>query len=130
MKSRVLFSLWGLLILASHASASGECVRVRAQNGYSCMKFSETEKQVARSYGLRLGASYAEVKRTLVRQGWQLDRNWVREQSSSGKKRELVCGAGYDALCSTAFVRRDRHAYLTFSGTKADTPLIGVSDHD
>jgi hypothetical protein len=94
------------------------------------MKFSEAEHQMARSYGLRLGASHAEVKRTLERQGWKVDWDWIRDQSPPDESRELICGSGHDAVCSTAYVLRDRRAYLTFSGTNPGTPLIAVTDRD
>ena len=116
--------------MASHAGGSEPCVQVRAEEGYACMKFSDEEKMAARSYGLRLGAPYQEVKRTLIHKGWKIDRVWVRDQPSMGPHRELLCGAGYDAVCSTVFLRGERRAYLTLSGTNAGTPLIAVEDHE
>ena len=43
-----------------------------------------------------------------------------------GRVGELVCGAGHDAVCSTALVRQGRHAYLTLSATNPGYPLIHI----
>jgi hypothetical protein len=55
-----------------------------------------------------------------------LDQRWVRGQQAMGRVGELVCGAGYDAVCSTALVRQGRHAYLTLSATNPGYPLIHI----
>jgi hypothetical protein len=94
------------------------------------MKFAKTERELARSYGVQLGAPYAKVKRELLRNAWKIDRAWLRNQSAAHHDRELICGAGYDAVCSTAFVRGDRHAYLTMSGTDTGMPLIAIAEKE
>jgi hypothetical protein len=94
------------------------------------MKFEKTEQELARSYGVRLGTPYAKVKRELVRNGWQIDRGWLRNQPAAHREGELICGSGYDAVCSTAFIRGERHAYLTLSGTNTGMPLIGITNEE
>lgn len=84
----------------------------------------------ARSYSVRLGAPYSKVKRQLELKGWRVDAKWVQKQPEVGRVGELLCGAGYDALCSTAMVRGDQHAYLTLSGTNQGEPLVGIADHE
>jgi hypothetical protein len=110
--------------------ASGPCVQVRAENGHACMTFDAAEVKAARTYGLRLGTPYAEVKRTLVRNGWQIDRVWLRAQTPGRRGSDLVCGSGYDAVCSTAFVRAGRRASVTLSATNPGMPLVAVTDEE
>jgi hypothetical protein len=116
--------------LASQAHASEPCVRVRTTSGHACMKFTQAERYVARSYGVDLGTPYAKVKQELLRKGWEIDWDWVRSESGAGRESELICGSGYDAVCSTTFAQGDRRAYLTLSGSNAGMPLISIADHE
>ena len=93
-----------VFVVASWAHASEPCVRVRTTNGPACMKFTQAERHFARSYGVDLGTPYAKVKRELIRKGWKIDWDWVRSESEAGRESELICGSGYDAVCSTTFV--------------------------
>jgi uncharacterized protein YecT (DUF1311 family) len=105
----------------SRAHASEPCVRVRTTSGHACMTFTQAERQVARSYGVDLGTPYAKVKRELLRKGWKIE---------AGRESELICGSGYDAVCSTTFVQGDRRAYLTLRGSNSGMPLISIMDHE
>jgi hypothetical protein len=130
MNLRLHFAAFCLAALPMSGQAAEPCVRIRTQNGHTCMKFDKAERELARSYGVQLGAPFATVKRALMRQGWQVDRAWLREQSDPGDGRELICGSGYDAVCSTAFVRDGRHAFLTLSATNTGMPLTGISEEE
>jgi hypothetical protein len=94
------------------------------------MVFTQAERQVARSYGVDLGTPYAKVKKELMRGGWKIDWDWVRSESEAGRESELICGSGYDAVCSATFVQGDRRAYLTLSGSNSGMPLISITDHE
>jgi len=120
----------GCIFVFAVSHAAEPCVRVRAGDREVCMKFSEKEKVIARSYGVRLGMPYAQVKRELLRTGWKVDSDWLRAQDAAGREGDLICGSGYDAVCSAAFTRGDRRAFLTLSGTNPGSPLTTIDDHE
>ena len=67
------------------------------------------------------------VKGQLTRSGWHIDRKWLKENSESiPAKNDLVCGTGWDAICSTAFTKDNKKLFLVFSGTNEQIPLIHV----
>jgi len=92
------------------------------------MKFSKQERKEAAKYGLRLGEPYKSVKRNLTRQGWVVDRVWLeRERSGPLEDGDLICGNGYNMVCSTAFMKKNRkRLYVSLSGTNEGTPLYSV----
>jgi len=91
------------------------------------MKFSMAEKQQASKYGLRLGSPYETVKRFLIQNGWFLDQKWMEENAlSEPTKKDLICGSGWDAVCSTAYRKNGKTISLLFSGTNDGIPLVGV----
>lgn len=118
---------WVGLAWACSAAHAEPCVKIRTENGHSCMKFSAEERQKAAAIGLRLGAPYAAVKRDLVRHGWSVDQKWMDENAISESIHDgLVCGNGWDAVCATAFRKKQQTVSLVLSGANAGTPLIGV----
>ncbi len=96
-------------------------------NGYDCMKFTPKEHRKAAELGLHLGDSYKSVQHTLTKHGWKLDRAWLNESATGPlTDGELICGSGWDAVCSTAFKSGKVVLVLTFSGTNSGIPLIAV----
>lgn len=110
------------------AADAAPCVKVRAADeSLGCMKFSAQERKKAAALGLQLGAPFAQVKRHLASSGWALDRRWLdQNQASAPTKEGLVCGSGWDAVCTTTWRKNRQTVSLTLSGTNNGTPLIGV----
>lgn len=99
------------------------CVKMRSGEGYVCMKFSKAAIKTAGKYGLHLADPFIVVKQTLIQQGWQVDLAYSSEDAPLD---EVMCGRGWDAVCSTAFKRGNETLYLTMSGTNEGMPLISV----
>ncbi|MDB5934973.1 MAG: hypothetical protein JWQ01_2317 [Massilia sp.] len=112
-------------ISAAHAEP---CVKVRSgDERESCMKFSAEERKKAAALGLQLGTPYAKVKQHLAKNGWSVDQKWIDANLMPAPiKNDLVCGSGWDAVCSTAFRKNRQTVSLLLSGTNEGTPLIGV----
>jgi hypothetical protein len=117
------------LVVSASTYASEPCIHVRTQADAGCLRFSEAERRVAISHGVQLGMPYAKVKQRLEGSGWHVDKNWLRERPEVGRMGELLCGAGYDATCTTAMVRGTQHIYITLGGPKGNL-LIGIADQE
>jgi hypothetical protein len=124
-KSLATLVLMGSALSSAYAEP---CVKVRSGNDrYSCMKFSADERKKASVHGLRLGTPYARVKQHLVENGWSIDRQRMDENLAAEPTKEgLVCGSGWDAVCSTAFRKNHKTISLVLSGTNEGIPLISV----
>jgi hypothetical protein len=119
--------LFAIGCAASRANAE-PCVKVRSSSDrYSCMKFTAEELKKASAHGLRLGATYAQVKQHLLINGWLLDRKWIRENLMTEPASDgLVCGSGMDAVCTTAFTKNRKTISLELSGINEGIPLVSV----
>jgi hypothetical protein len=116
---------------ALNAASAKPCVKMRDGESFTCMKFSGTEVEAAAKYGLRLAEPFKIVKHKLLKRGWQLDREYLNDAPRSAQKdHEMICGSGWDALCSTAFKRGNDVLYLKMSGTNDGTPLVYVGTKD
>ncbi len=129
MTSRVLFSVVAIC-LASSAAQAQPCIKIRSGEApQSCMKFSAEERSKATAVGLRLGAPYAQVRQQLAKAGWSLDQKWMGEHlMEPPTENGLVCGSGWDAVCTTAFRKNRQVISLILSATNDGTPLIGVDN--
>lgn len=91
------------------------------------MRFSDSETKAAAKYGLRLTEPFKVVKEKLSKQGWKLDQEYLKQESILPKaNQDMICGNGWDAVCSTAFKRGTEVIYLQMSGTNEGNPLIYV----
>ena len=117
-----------LLIISTNLVYAESCVKIRdGKEGYDCMKFSKKARESATKYGLKLGAKYSITRMQLIKHGWSVDQNWLKENSfSSLYKNELVCGSGFDAICSTVFIKNRTNLFLTLGGTNDEIRLISV----
>lgn len=116
---------------AIKTASAAPCVKIRNGEGFACMKFSASEIKNAAKYGLRLTAPFKIVKKKLLKQGWQLDREYLGAGSLDPQSNQaMICGSGWDAICSTAFKRGDEVLYLKMSGTNDGAPLIDVGAED
>jgi hypothetical protein len=116
-------------LLREHGTLSAEsCVKIRSgDDGQSCMAFRAEERKKAAAQGLQLGEPYAKVKQHLLRTGWSIDQKArAANLRPAPIKDDLVCGSGWDAVCSTVFQKKRVTVSLVLSGTNEGTPLIGV----
>lgn len=132
MRSLKLLALFAAFCSFIATSVYAEnCVRVRNGNSYSCMQFSPKEQKIAAMYGLHLGSPYKTVQKNLLQHGWHIDQNWLQENSSENQnKNQLVCGSGWDAVCSVAYSKKRSRIILSLSGTNSGLPLISVEDSE
>ncbi|XLZ68044.1 serine hydrolase domain-containing protein [Massilia sp. SR12] len=108
-------------------AATAPCVKMRSGAGSVCMKFSAPAIARAEQYGLHLADPFSVVKHKLAQQGWVIDRAYLSEDApQASAAEEMVCGRGWDAVCSTAFKLGNETLYLSMSGTNDGTPLISV----
>lgn len=115
------------LYQTTDGQAAAPCVKMRSGEGTVCMKFSASAIAVAEQYSLRLAEPYSVVKQKLAKQGWQIDHAYLSENSHHASAAdEVICGRGWDAVCSTAFKRGNEALYLSFSGTNEGMPLISL----
>lgn len=109
------------------STTAAPCVKMRSGEGSACMTFSAPAIKKAEKYGLRLADPFTVVKQKLAQQGWQLDRAYMSEDApQASASEEMICGRGWDAVCSTAFKRGKERLYLNMSGTNDGMPLISV----
>lgn len=126
MKLRFLVIFASLTLMAGLALAD-PCVKVRKGEYDACMKFSPSAKRDATKYGLQLGASFENTRQALLKQGWVLDeQSGAADDHESRRGEETTCGSGWDAVCQTAFRRKDVLLVLTLSGVNKGKPLIDV----
>jgi hypothetical protein len=124
---RVKSTLAIAVCLASLTAPAGACVKVRDdKGGITCMKFSQGEQQAAARYGLRLGSPFEIVNQALTKHGWAIDHAWLKKTFVHPEP-NMGCGKGYDAVCSTTYIKKSKHLLLQFSGTNDSIPLISVS---
>ena len=117
-----------LLALTTGFASSAPCVKIRKGESFACMKFTASDQRQAAKYGLKLGAPFKTTRRILLKQGWVVDRQWLKDNSLQpldGK--EMICGNGLDAACSTVFQRNDVVLELMLSGVNDGLPLVGLA---
>lgn len=115
-----------LFISTAHAE---DCIRVSnaRDDSFYCMKISQAQKRAAASYGLRVGEPYERAKAVLRKDGWVVDEAWLKGQSRNAQlDDDLICGSGWNAVCSTAYKRGHTTIYLVLSKTNVGTPLVSV----
>ncbi len=122
-----------VLISLTTANVYAEnCVKVwNDSGGDNCMEFSQAERKKALQYGVRLGSPYKTVRKYLIRNGWTINQSRLKEESMERPlDGDLVCGSGWDAVCSTYFIRKKSAIMLTFSAANDGIPLTGIDAAD
>lgn len=127
---RALRTFVALLCLLPIVQAlASDCVKVRdAKDGDQCMRFSKAEKALATKYGLSLGMKYQAAHSALSKSGWEIDRDWIKENSQGAKEVRPVCGNGYDAMCSISYAKEKRKVSLYLSGVNEGLPLTAIEE--
>jgi hypothetical protein len=89
------------------------------------------QRDLMKELGLRQGQRYASAKAALLKRGWTVDRAHAKaREPGQGPPygfNEVVCGQGWDAICSARFVRRGREMMLMMK-PKTDLLVDGASD--
>lgn len=115
--------------LASTTVLASDCVKVRdGKDGYECMRFSAAEMSLAQKYGLSLGMKYKAMHSLLLKNGWQIDGDWIRETAQGGKEIKPVCGNGYDAVCDISYAKEKKRISAYLSGVNDGLPLISIEE--
>jgi hypothetical protein len=68
-------------------------------------------------FHLRQGQDYSVVKAMLLKRGWDVDTQYGDGTNPYGFK-EVVCGSGWDAVCSARFLLGSRRILLTLKPKK------------
>ena len=128
IKSVATFCL--IAVFASGVACADTCVKVRDGNeGYQCMKFSHAEKAITSKYGLHLGMPYKFVCQLLIKNGWGIDQEWLKENNVEPKgKSQPLCGSGWDAICSISYAKGKSRIEIYLSGTNEGSPLIRIEE--
>lgn len=70
-----------------------------------------------KTLGLKEGQSYASAKTQLIHKGWKVDGAYAptREEDETPPYgfKEVICGNGWQAVCSARFLRNDQAVMLT-----------------
>ena len=89
---------------------------------------SPKERELARTYGVRLGASYSKVRLTLLKSGWKIDASLQDEIPIFKNYPEIVCGHGLDAICSVAFDKAGKTINITVDQRVTRLPVVRFQD--
>jgi hypothetical protein len=128
MRNPAAALLFFTLFASTTAFASG-CVKVRdGKDAYECMRFSKAEKFLASKYGLGLAMKYQAMHSLLLKNGWEIDREWINENARGVEEVRPVCGSGYDAVCSISYSKEKRKISAYLSGVNDGLPLIGIEE--
>lgn len=80
---------------------------------------NKTDKTLTGALGLSRGQQYSVARTILLRHGWLVDVAFSDSSSSAqyGFK-EVVCGNGFDAVCSARFIRKKQQIMVMLSPTQ------------
>lgn len=80
-------------------------------------------ESLLKKLGLKPGLPYVSAKAQLIGRGWKVDSEYVTLSSDNKPSpygfTEVVCGNGWDAICSARFLRDDQKVMLTLRPKKA-----------
>lgn len=84
-----------------------------------------------KTLGLREGQSYASAKTQLIQKGWKVDAAYASTHEAGEAPpygfKEVICGHGWQAVCSARFLRSDKAVMLTLHPRKV-LLVSGASD--
>lgn len=88
--------------------------------------------QSERSTKVKINDHYAGARLKLIRQGWQIDREWgisgVHEKLTYAQYPEVLCGEGYQAVCTGRFKKGDSAILLTINQFKKNFPVKYINN--
>jgi hypothetical protein len=75
-----------------------------------------------KTLGLHAGQSYSLAKTQLIAKGWKVDTSYSQAHEAAEPHsygfNEVVCGRGWQAVCSARFLRKDQKIMLTLRPKK------------
>ena len=81
---------------------------------------------------VRIGENYASARAKMLRRGWALDTEWgvsgVRKKASFSKYPEILCGEGYQAVCTGRFKKGESAILLTIDQFKKRLPVTYIAN--
>jgi len=85
----------------------------------SHLAIASEDSGLLKKLGLEKGQSYSTARATLVKRGWQIDyAHAENNQTSPYGFKEVVCGNGWQAVCSARFMRASQEIMLTLQPKK------------
>jgi hypothetical protein len=87
---------------------------------------------LARSVGVQLQSGYATARAKLLGSSWNADsargNSGVRKQLAYRQYPEILCGEGYDAVCTGRFVKSDQAVLLTIDQRTSTLRVTSVDE--
>ncbi|MBA5639418.1 hypothetical protein H3H37_20350 [Duganella sp. LX20W] len=81
---------------------------------------------------VQIGESYASTRTKMLRLGWAIDREWgvsgVHEKLSFSKYPEVLCGEGFQAVCTGRFKKGDSAILLTIDQFRKRLPVTYITN--
>ena len=105
-----------------------------------CMSFSSTiagesaaaSESLPKAVGVQLQSSYATARSQMLRSAWTADSTWgksgVHKRLAFQQYPEVLCGEGYDAVCSGRFEKNGRVILLTIGPKTKKLQVISVDE--
>jgi len=85
-----------------------------------------------RSAGVQKYERYASARLKMNRQGWQIDKEWgisgIHKQLAFPRYPEVLCGEGYQAVCTARFTKGDSAVLLTINQFKKSLPVERIDN--
>jgi hypothetical protein len=123
---RLLVAIWLLLeAIAAHSEGHEE------RKDTSQLEWPVTGE--LRKYGIKLKMPYAEARERMLRNGWKPDlaEAELRYQGNYRPYRdfpEILCGEGYDAICSAPFIKGKDYHTIEVREHKGKLVVRGASE--
>lgn len=80
--------------------------------------------------GVKVGSSYAKTRANLLASGWRTDEEWgisgPHRSRSFNQYPEILCGEGYDAICTGRFLNASGALLVTIDQKKKALPVTHV----
>jgi uncharacterized protein len=87
---------------------------------------------LTKAVGVQLQSSYATARSNLFRSAWTADSTWgksgVHKQLAFQQYPEVLCGEGYDAVCSGRFEKSGRAILLTIDRKTKKLQVISIDE--
>jgi hypothetical protein len=119
-----------LLLCALYGSIAsiGAQEQKRAVASMSVGSPTSTDIQLAKTFGLKLKHAYSINRKILMEAAWQPDLKWglsgIHHKLAYQDFPEILCGDGYDAVCTGRFVKGSKEILLTIDHNHKTLPVM------
>ena len=94
------------------------------------MAAASAASEPARGLGVKVGSGYAKARANLLANGWRTDDQWgisgPHRSRSFNQYPEILCGEGYDAICTSRFFNASGALLVTIDQRKKALPVTHV----